>query len=246
MIYPFNRLLEFDLNNQQSIKIDDIVDSIIAMEKNENYERNKNSILSKLDHRRFTKVSKKLISYFELKIKETKKNYFSLDSININNYIFNESKKNELFPDEIELICNLIIELNKEVEFMCLSLNETNSQLTKKEQFHNAQADLIIALRNMGRIEESNFILNIDYSKIYSFSSYTKNWIKKKKEILILDEKIRKDKIKKILSIVIYEVREKLLIKEKVIDENIFNLKVDKKYYKRLKLLHQIYSEFQG
>jgi hypothetical protein len=228
MIYPIERLLEFDLNNPKSIKVNDIVDSLIVIArepKKTELENKLNLVLKNLDEKRAKAISKKIIEYknkevtkeknslnklenFKSRIEKVFKSEIDENKSRLLEYTETIIKENELNLGECKILFDLMSELINDVTKMFISIKETNSQKIKKEQFLKTKLELVKFLKNMGKLDEAEYILNeITYSKIYSFTSYSKEWAEKKRIELINEKEIRKNNINKILSIAIKEVK---------------------------------------
>lgn len=198
--YTLDRLFQFDLSNPKEISINDITDTLIEYAKADNFEE----VVFKVAHligkkKRVKSLLNKLNDRNEDILKDvlqTKENY-----------------SNNLIDIELNIIPT-ILKLKKElyikVSLMLLPLEDKNIEY-KKKQFNKTQKSLAILLRQMGKIEEANKIMDIEQSKLYTFSSYTKEWRNKQIDYLKQEHNIGKKRAFEFLTHIIKDVKKDYL-----------------------------------
>lgn len=210
MIYPINRLLEFDLGNPKSISMKIIVDSLFQYYGKDEYDEYLKIIQDRLikiyfdkDNQPYIKedlAKKRLNQFYKMIEKKREKRYKAL-----------ELKYKENSYKLIKM--NLYEELYKEVSKMCLPMEDKNIMNTIK-QFRVDRLNLAILLKRMGKHQEAKSLLSIKESKIHTFSSYIKEWKEEKIKEYV---DVKRKELKKILADVVDDVKKSYLHQEKLL-----------------------------
>lgn len=172
MRHPINRLLEFDLSNKKSISIDTIVKSLLSIEDEEYFIMQTDLVIKNILKNNSPNTNKRIHSlslYFKKQVDN--------DLIAYNK----EIRKMQINKLEERLKEKLFLRVIK----MSLALEDKNI-IQKKNQLYKDISTVTIILKQMGLTKESEYIQNIDLSnKIYTYSSYTKEWKKKRRNCLL-------------------------------------------------------------
>lgn len=226
MIYPINRLLEFDLCNPKDISMNCIVDSLVQYYGTENYDKYYKLIQDRLIKIYFDKDNNPYIKE-ELSKKRLKK--FNQTLYNRLNLMYKKSSKKINDYEKLKLKDNLIRDFYNEVSKMCLPFEDKNIS-NKINQFKDDRLNLAILLKRMGKHLEAKSLLSIKETKIHTFSSYAKEWKKTKlKESSTID--------KDLLNEVILNVKEKYMSQEIILKNLNANCEIEKNERKLIEKL---------
>lgn len=233
-IYEINRLLEFDLGNPKSIPMKIIVDSLFQYYGTDKYDKYYKIIRNRLIKIYIDKNNQPYIDK-ELATKRLKQFHNQIYKT-IELRYKDKTKSMDNLADKI-FKSKLNIELYSDVSMMCLPLEDKNIS-NSINQFKVDKLNLVILLKRMGKHKEAKELLNIEESKIYTFSSYVKEWKKNKKEE---HKEINKTKLNLLLNEIEKEVKENYYDFINEIENNLNNkneLKKEKrKYVEKLVLI---------
>lgn len=198
--YTLDRLFQFDLSNPKEISINDITDTLTEYIKENDFEE----IVLKVAH---IIGNKKRVKSLLNKLNDRNENILK-DILQTTEYY-----SDNLIDIELN-IAPTILKLKKElyikVLLMLLPIEDKNIDY-KKKQFNKTQKSLALLLRQMGKIEEANKIMDIEQSKLYTFSSYTKEWREKHIDYLKQEHNIGKKRAFEFLTHIIKDVKKDYL-----------------------------------